>query len=39
MDSYANIVLQLAMVGAGCECVVIIVDYVLTSLLSLLGKG
>ncbi len=36
---YVDIVLQLAMVGAGCECIVILLDYVLTSLLSMLGRG
>lgn len=36
---YADIVLQLATVGAGCECVVIMIDYVLTSLLSQMGRG
>lgn len=36
---YADIVLQVALVGAGCECVVIILDYVITSLLSQMGRG
>lgn len=36
---FADIVLQTALVGAGCECVVILIDYVLTSLLSQMGKG
>lgn len=39
MDSYANIVFALAAVGAGGECIVIIVDYVITSFLSMLKGG
>ena len=36
---YVDIMLQFAYVGAGCECVVILIDYVLTSLLSMMGRG
>lgn len=39
MGICADIVLQLALVGAGGECIVIIIDYVITSLLSQMGRG
>ena len=38
-NEYVDVVLQFAYIGAGCGCVVILIDYVLTSLLSMMGRG
>ena len=38
-NEFVDIVLQFAHIGAGCECIVILIDYVLTSLLSMMGRG
>ena len=38
-NEFVDIVLQFAFVGAGCECIVILIDYVWTSLLSMMGRG
>jgi len=38
-DLYVGFVFNMALIGAGAECFVILLDYVLTSLLSQMGRG
>lgn len=40
MDNiFVDLVLNSMFIGAGIECIVIIIDYVITGLLSQLGRG
>lgn len=36
---YVDFALSMALIGAGAECIVILLDYVFTSLLSQMGRG